>query len=108
MGSGASRTNSKNRLTNREAFVVRHFAGEVIYRTEGWLRKNTDTLHEDLQLCMSSSSSPLLSQLFSVGTINAITGGQRGGSKRAGYVADKYVRQLEDLMRTLRATHSHF
>ena len=80
----------------------------MIYRTEGWLRKNTDTLHEDLQvhhiiiaeihkefaeiwahhrqLCMASSTSPLLKSLFSIGTINAITGGQKGGSKRAGSV----------------------
>jgi len=96
------------RLNNKEAFVVTHFAGQVIYRTEGWLRKNTDTLHEDLQLCMSSSHSPLLQQLFSIGTINAITGGQKGGSKRAGYVAEKYNRQLDDLMRTLRSSQSHF
>jgi len=96
------------RLTNKEAFVISHFAGQVMYRTEGWLRKNTDTLHEDLQLCMSSSTSPLLAQLFSVGTINAITGGAKGGSKRAGFVADKYVRQLDDLMRTLRSSASHF
>ena len=96
------------RLTHKEAFVVTHFAGEVVYRTEGWLRKNTDSLHEDLQVCMSSSTSPILAKLFSVGTINAITGGARGGGKRAGYVAEKYARQLEELMRTLRASHSHF
>jgi len=96
------------RLTHKEAFVVTHFAGDVVYRTEGWLKKNTDTLHEDLQVCMSSSTSPILSKLFSIGTINAITGGARGGGKRAGYVAEKYARQLEDLMRTLRASHSHF
>ena len=57
---------------------------------------------------MSSSTSPILSKLFSVGTINAITGGARGGGKRAGYVAEKYARQLEDLMRTLRSSQSHF
>ena len=28
--------------------------------------------------------------------------------KRAGFVADKYARQLEELMRSLRSTHSHF
>jgi hypothetical protein len=157
---------------------VTHFAGDVVYRTEGWLKKNTDTLHEDLQarslpgyhpmhmrvlafpgaprrsyllwlyslwqVCMSASSSPVLSKLFSVGTINSLIGGARGGAggKRAGYVAEKcartdtrglqprpcmpsacnrtytldlrysrlprYARQLEDLMRTLRASHSHF
>lgn len=96
------------RLTAKEAFVITHFAGEVMYQTSGWLKKNTDNLHEDLQLCMSSSTSPILAQLFSIGTINAITGGARGGSKRAGFVVDKYQRQLEELMRTLKATSSHF
>jgi myosin heavy subunit len=108
MGQSTGRSKAANRLTHREAFTVKHFAGDVMYRTEGWLKKNTDTLHEDLSLCMSSSSSIILAQLFSVGTINAITGGARGGSKRAGFVADKYVRQLDELMRTLKATHSHF
>ena len=32
-----------------------HFAGDVVYRTEGWLKKNTDTLHEDLQVCLMSA-----------------------------------------------------
>jgi myosin heavy subunit len=108
MSSGTRTGGKSSKLTAKEAFVITHFAGDVLYRTEGWLRKNTDTLHEDLQVCMSSSSSPLLAQLFSVGTINAITGGQKGGGKRAGYVAEKYARQLEDLMRTLRASNSHF
>ena len=60
LSSGTGR-NKGNRLTQKEAFVVNHFAGEVVYRTEGWLSKNTDNLHEDLSLCMSSASSLLLS-----------------------------------------------
>jgi hypothetical protein len=108
LSSGTGR-NKGNRLTQKEAFVVNHFAGEVVYRTEGWLSKNTDNLHEDLSLCMSSASSLLLSQLFQQGSlVNAIGGGRSGGSRRAGFVADKYARQLEILMLTLRATHSHF
>jgi hypothetical protein len=106
--SGAGRTKG-NRLTQKEAFIIHHFAGEVCYRTDGWLEKNTDSLHEDLSLCMSSSTSPLLSQLFQQGSlVNAIGGGRTGGSRRAGFVADKYARQLEILMLTLRSTHSHF
>ena len=106
--SGTGRTKG-NRLTQKEAFVVQHFAGEVCYRTEGWLSKNTDSLHEDLSLCMSSSESLLLAQLFQQGSlVNAIGGGRSGGSRRAGFVADKYARQLEILMLTLRSTHSHF
>ena len=84
------------------AFVLSHFAGEVAHRTDGWLRKNTDTLHEDLQVCLSSSQSPLLAQLFSVGTINAITGGAR--RRQARRLRRREVTQLEDLMRSLRAT----
>ena len=58
---------------------------------------------------MSSSKSLLLAQLFQQGSlVNAIGGGRSGGSRRAGFVADKYARQLEILMLTLRATHSHF
>jgi len=106
--SGTGRSKG-NRLTQKEAFVIHHFAGDVVYRTEGWLSKNTDNLHEDLSLCMSSSSSLLLAQLFQQGSlVNAIGGGRSGGSRRAGFVADKYARQLEILMLTLRATHSHF
>ena len=43
---------------------------------------------------MSASTSPVLSKLFSVGTINTIIGGARGGAggKRAGYVAEKCAR----------------
>ena len=46
------------------------------------------------QVCMSASTSPVLSKLFSVGTINTIIGGARGGAggKRAGYVAEKCAR----------------
>ena len=89
--SGAGRAKG-NRLTHKEAFVIHHFAGDVVYRTDGWLSKNTDNLHEDLSLCMSSSSSLLLAQLFQQGSlVNAIGGGRSGGSRRAGFVADKYA-----------------
>lgn len=109
MGSKGGRgTGAGTKLTGKEAFVIAHFAGSVMYQTAGWLKKNTDSLHEDLSLCMSSSSAPILKDLFSVGSINAFTGGSKGGGKRAGFVADKYQKQLDDLMRTLRATSSHF
>ena len=36
--SGTGRTKG-NRLTQKEAFVIQHFAGEVCYRTEGFTRR---------------------------------------------------------------------
>lgn len=43
--------------------------------------------------------------------MNLAIGGGRGGQRRAGYVADKYARQLEVLVKALRsalASYSDF
>ena len=45
-----------------------HFAGDVVYRTEGWLKKNTDTLHEDLQVRSSVQYSRSRAGVQAVGT----------------------------------------
>ena len=150
-----------------------HFAGDVVYRTEGWLKKNTDTLHEDLQVrllprshpmymrfCLPWSTSPtkraMVICLLSMAVMHVreqLAGAlktlpsrhhqhhhrrrarrrwrQARGLRRREVrglqprVAcnrsrahpqpeprdsrlPRYARQLEDLMRTLRASHSHF
>lgn len=38
-------------------FMVHHYAGEIIYATEGFLEKNRDMLHQEgIDLLRSSSS----------------------------------------------------
>lgn len=37
-------------LGNNEAFILRHFAGAVCYKAEGFVDKNTDALHDSLGL----------------------------------------------------------
>eukprot|EP00736_Rhodelphis_marinus_P009804 Rmarinus@m.18601 len=51
------------KLTETEAFVIRHFAGEVTYVTEDFLDKNNDALHNDVEGCIRSSSIELVSSL---------------------------------------------
>ena len=42
-------SHSRPRVTQPSTCHTAVYVSQVIYRTEGWLRKNTDTLHEDLQ-----------------------------------------------------------
>ncbi|KAJ8534476.1 hypothetical protein K7X08_016204 [Anisodus acutangulus] len=43
----------------REEFGIRHYAGEVIYYTSGFLEKNRDTVHSEIIQLLSSSSEDL-------------------------------------------------
>ena len=45
------------------AFVVRHFAGDVTYCVDGFIRKNNDALHDDLRAMIQRCSAPFLKQL---------------------------------------------
>ena len=42
------------RLSEREAFVMRHFAGDVVYCVDGWLEKNNDKLSDDYEKVAAS------------------------------------------------------
>ncbi|KAL9252357.1 Myosin-1-like protein [Drosera capensis] len=50
-------------------FSVRHFAGEVVYDTEGFLEKNRDLLPSESVHLLSSCSSPLLKLFASNGQL---------------------------------------
>ncbi len=70
-------------------FVVRHYAGKIMYTTDGFVSKNRDTLLETIEDCMKSSKMSLLSKLFggsgkggSEGRRSSISGSRRG--KRSG------------------------
>ncbi|GMI14409.1 hypothetical protein TrLO_g2424 [Triparma laevis f. longispina] len=43
-----------------EDFVIKHFAGEVLYSGRQLLSKNNDSLHEDLKILLSNSSSDFI------------------------------------------------
>lgn len=74
-GLGAS-----SNFTADEAFIVKHFAGDVTYCVDGFLDKNMDPLNEDVEKMMSQSVLPLLATLFPY--VEQPAGGGRGRSKR--------------------------
>jgi len=50
---------------DKTTFGIQHYAGQVIYQTEGWLDKNKDPLANDLMLSMQASDDHFVSGLFS-------------------------------------------
>ncbi|XP_071156753.1 chitin synthase chs-2-like [Mytilus edulis] len=52
--------------TSDPVFGIHHFAGQVLYRCEGFLEKNKDTLNDDLFDCMKGSENPFINDLFTV------------------------------------------
>jgi myosin heavy subunit len=87
-------------LNKDEAFVVRHFAGDVCYSVDGFLDKNNDTLQQDLLLALMQSSSEFILTLFPE---HKELGKDMKGTRFAS-VSAKFSSQLEKLMQVVRVT----
>eukprot|EP01104_Vermistella_antarctica_P010695 TRINITY_DN286_c1_g1_i1.p1 TRINITY_DN286_c1_g1~~TRINITY_DN286_c1_g1_i1.p1 ORF type:complete len:1217 (-),score=447.82 TRINITY_DN286_c1_g1_i1:89-3739(-) len=83
-----------------EAFVVRHFAADVCYATDGFLEKNNDTLHNDLIMLMRTSGSKFVEELF-------VDSGVVGRSRHA-TITNRFYDGLTSLMTRLKSTCSNF
>ncbi|CAN1239210.1 VIII-2 [Linum grandiflorum] len=84
------------------AFGVRHYAGEVVYDTNGFMEKNRDPLHSDFIQLLSSSSCKIL-QTF--GSLVSHIGRQESSTQSVG---TKFKGQLFKLMHQLENTSPHF
>ncbi|XP_050404705.1 unconventional myosin-Ib [Patella vulgata] len=60
------KTQSDKSLSH-DAFRLRHYAGNVLYKVEGFLDKNNDLLFRDLSQAMYACKHPLLKTLFPEG-----------------------------------------
>jgi myosin-6 len=97
------------RLTADEAFVIRHFAGNVLYETEGFLHKNNDTIHDGLLQVLAESAAPFVTELVPPSATEEEKGvahGPQGGRFKS--VSKRFSTQLGSLMGTLYSTNSHF
>ena len=98
------------RLKEDEAFVLRHFAGDVTYEADGFLDKNNDTIHDSLLEVLSESSSTFVTELRPNESDNEDESdakfGPQGGRFKS--VSARFSAQLKELMTTLNSTNSHF
>ena len=90
-----------------EAFVVRHFAGNVCYMSAGFLEKNNDTLHPDFEAALSASSNKLLASLFAPDAAAAASNKQKRNAS-FNSVGRRFINDLDGLMSDLGVTHAHF
>jgi len=103
-------THSNNQYFAREkssasAFVVKHYAGDVMYESQGFLEKNKDTLTDDASALLQTSSFPFLAQMFND---SATSHSAAGGQFKKPTLGSKFAKQLNDLMGTLNATEPHY
>ncbi|XVF70406.1 hypothetical protein PTKIN_Ptkin11bG0159000 [Pterospermum kingtungense] len=89
------------------AFGVRHFAGEVLYDTNGFLEKNRDPLHSELVQLLSSCNGQL-PQSFVFKMLNQPLKPATSMDAPKQSVATKFKGQIFRLIRHLDNTTPHF
>ena len=89
-----------------EAFVVRHFAGNVCYQVDGFLSKNNDTLGDDFLEAMMASPNPILGSVAGAPATAPTASSKKGGSFNS--VSRRFINDLNQLMADLNATGAHF
>ncbi|XP_031266663.1 myosin-2-like [Pistacia vera] len=90
------------------AFGIRHYAGEVLYDTNGFLEKNRDPLHSDLIQLLSSCSCQLLKLFSKMPKQSHKSANFCSLDSKKQSVGTKFKGQLFKLMQQLENTKPHF
>ena len=63
---GKSKHFGVSRFAGNNSFIVKHFAGDVVYAVEGFISKNSDKVLPDLENAMLTSKSPFIKKIFEI------------------------------------------
>ncbi|KAK4685841.1 hypothetical protein P7C73_g4302, partial [Tremellales sp. Uapishka_1] len=93
-----------------QGFVVKHYAGDVEYRTQGWLEKNKDPINDAVARLLALSEIPSIAALFSEYQEDTAATGVVKKVKRGAFrtVGQRHKEQLGQLMQQLSSTQPHF
>ncbi|CAN0580319.1 unnamed protein product, partial [Ectocarpus sp. 12 AP-2014] len=95
-------------------FCVRHYAGKVVYSTEGIIDKNRDTLQQegvDMLLSSGSEFTVLMGEIEAKSTKVCSGGGRRVGRRTtigAKSLGAQFRENLNNLVATVDKTHPHY
>jgi len=86
------------------AFGVAHFAGPVVYKADGFLEKNKDTIASDLMTLVVGAKDPFLKAL--IGSSKSMQGKEAG--KALVTVASQFKEQVNSLVKMLSTTTPNY
>ena len=89
-------------------FEVKHFAGDVMYDTTGWLEKNRDAISADVKSVLTEANHALVPALGALMSSGVDPSARRGSSKSVDTVGSRFRSQLADLIKLLDGTSLHF
>jgi myosin heavy subunit len=99
----APRVSRKCKIGSSEGFIVNHFAGKVLYSSEGFVTKNMDKLHGDIETVIRSSS---LVSAWAGRESEVVSNGKRSKGKTS--VVSRFKLQLSELMECLGNTSANY
>lgn len=105
------KTPQYRRILAHQGFILRHYAAEVEYSTDGWLEKNKDPLNDNATRLLAASSDKHIAHLFADCADTDDDGGATRSRVKKGLfrtVAQRHKEQLSTLMGQLHSTHPHF
>eukprot|EP00931_Biecheleriopsis_adriatica_P032680 TRINITY_DN1903_c0_g1_i3.p1 TRINITY_DN1903_c0_g1~~TRINITY_DN1903_c0_g1_i3.p1 ORF type:complete len:1260 (-),score=358.72 TRINITY_DN1903_c0_g1_i3:147-3926(-) len=83
-----------------QGFVIKHYAGEVVYNTKGWLDKNNDCLLQECESLICNSSFDFVASLGEEDNIK--------GKVPFRSISKKYSADLKNLLDTLSTCQLHY
>ncbi|XP_063693837.1 unconventional myosin-X-like isoform X2 [Bolinopsis microptera] len=95
----------KPKITGSD-FGIRHYAGDVVYNTVGFLEKNRGSFRDDLITLLKDSKSDFMYDLFEGVKLSSERGGR--GKPKSATVASSFKESLSSLMTTLSASNPFF
>ncbi|WAR05372.1 MYO1A-like protein [Mya arenaria] len=98
------RKNQNDRTLPHDAFRLKHYAGSVTYKVDGFLDKNNDLLYRDLSQAMFNCKHALLRKLFPEGcAASTIKGGNpaQKSLKRPPTAGSQFKVSVQALMKNL-------
>jgi myosin heavy subunit len=103
----APRVSRKCSVGKSEGFIVKHFAGKVLYTSQGFASKNMDKLHEDVERLIGCSSLELVAS-WKAKEDESTSAGKGRKKMRRTTVVSRFSSQLAGLMEDLGRTSANY